>query len=345
MAKVFISILGTNDYIPCTYFLGEKEVRGVRFVQEALAKILFSGWRPNDRILVFTTEDACKRNWEDDGHPARNGIKSGRRGLKKCLENLELSPSVERIFIPEGRSEHEIWEIFETMYNKLNTGDELFLDVTHSFRSLPILAFAAVNYARSMKKVTLGGIFYGAFEAIGPLPIVKEMRQEDRRAPIFDLTSFDTLMRWSLAVDRFLATGDGGFLGTVADEAARIHLKATHGRHSDAAALKWIAKEVTEFTDAVNCCRGPSLPGILKNIKAAIDSYENEDLIAPFKPVFDRLKEHMSPFGKNDIKDGIECARWCLEHNLLQQGYTILQETVVSWALNEIDASLNDVDI
>lgn len=342
MAKTFISILGTNDYLPCTYYLGEKEVNGVRFVQEALARILLKEWTSNDRILVLTTDEAFKKNWEDDGHPVRNGEDPKRTGLKRRLQHVELRACIERVLIPEGRTEDEIWEIFEILYNQLQFEDELFLDVTHSFRSIPILAFAAINYARSMKKVSLGGIYYGAFEAIGTLQAAKEMPEEDRRAPIFNLTSFDSLMRWALAVDRFLATGDGGFLGTVAEEAARVHLKATRGRHSGAAALKRIAKEVPEFTDAMYCCRGPSLPGILKNLKTAIDNYEDEDLIAPFKPVFGRLKEHLSPFGENDFKDGIECARWCLKHNLLQQGYTILQETMISWALSETGGTLMD---
>ncbi len=35
MAKVYISFIGTNDYLPCTYFHDEKELQNIRFVQEA----------------------------------------------------------------------------------------------------------------------------------------------------------------------------------------------------------------------------------------------------------------------------------------------------------------------
>ncbi len=35
MSRVFIPFLGTNDYLPCTYFYHEKESQNIRFVQEA----------------------------------------------------------------------------------------------------------------------------------------------------------------------------------------------------------------------------------------------------------------------------------------------------------------------
>ena len=345
MARAFISILGTNDYLPCTYYMdGHDSVAGVRFVQEALGGMLLQDWTGEDRILVFTTDEAWRKNWKDDGHTGRDGKVLIRSGLGRCLESLCLRPRLVRVPIPDGKTEDEIWTIFDTIYEHLNPFDELIFDVTHAFRSLPILTFAVLNYARSLKSVTLGGIYYGAFEVLGSIFVAREIPEEKRRVPIFDLTSFDRLMRWSLAVDRFVTSGDSGMLSNVADEAARVHLKETKGRHPSAASLRRIAKEVHEFTDAINSCRGPRLSDISRNLSSAIEDYEQENLVKPFRPIFHRLKEHMRGFGRSDLGDGIECAKWCLEHNLLQQGYTILQETVISWMLGEIGEASNDIN-
>ncbi|WP_207679588.1 TM1812 family CRISPR-associated protein [Desulfonema magnum] len=51
----------------------------------------------------------------------------------------------------------------------------------------------------------------------------------------------------------------------------------------------------------------------------------------------------MSDFGGNLVGDGIHAARWCLEHNLIQQGYTILQETLVSYFVSGIDEKPEDL--
>jgi hypothetical protein len=35
MAKAYFSFLGTNNYLPCTYYLNDREATQIRFVQEA----------------------------------------------------------------------------------------------------------------------------------------------------------------------------------------------------------------------------------------------------------------------------------------------------------------------
>ena len=51
-----------------------------------------------------------------------------------------MQAEVQRIFIPKGQSEQEIWEIFQIVYDRLKSGDEVIFDITHAFRSIPMLA-------------------------------------------------------------------------------------------------------------------------------------------------------------------------------------------------------------
>jgi hypothetical protein len=44
MARVYLSFLGTNDYLLCIYYFQEKEIQGIRFVQEATISMNCRDW-------------------------------------------------------------------------------------------------------------------------------------------------------------------------------------------------------------------------------------------------------------------------------------------------------------
>ncbi|WP_425505358.1 CRISPR-associated DxTHG motif protein [Thermosulfurimonas marina] len=67
----------------------------------------------------------------------------------------------------EGRSEEEIRDNFRKVIENLSEGEEVFFDITHSFRSLPMLNLVALSYARVLKGIRIRGIYYGAFEVLG----------------------------------------------------------------------------------------------------------------------------------------------------------------------------------
>jgi CRISPR-associated DxTHG motif protein len=102
------------------------------------------------------------------------------------------------VAIPSGKSENELWKIFEILAGLLGQKEEVVFDVTHAFRSLPILSLLAVAYLRVAHQVNLRALVYGAFEA----------RDANNRAPVFDLTPFLRLLDWVTATDQFLQTGN-----------------------------------------------------------------------------------------------------------------------------------------
>ena len=63
--KVFISFLGTNNYVECCY--SNDEHYPVRFIQETLIRETCKDWTTNDHIYIFCTTDAETRNWVDNG--------------------------------------------------------------------------------------------------------------------------------------------------------------------------------------------------------------------------------------------------------------------------------------
>ncbi|MFB9991970.1 TIGR02221 family CRISPR-associated protein [Deinococcus oregonensis] len=80
--------------------------------------------------------------------------------------------------------------------NAIPEGSTVYMDVTHGFRSLPIVTLLALAYLRSVRGVKLAGVLYGAFEAGQAI------------TPVFDLTPFVSLLDWASAAERFIDTGD-----------------------------------------------------------------------------------------------------------------------------------------
>jgi len=208
-AKTFISFLGTNDYLECSYNFHNDIIKNVRFVQEAIIRLNCMEWSENDRIIIFTTDKSFRKNWVDNGHIDWNtGKTSESTGLENRIRDLDLDCQWQQVFIPDGKTESEIWDIFSIVFEQINQNDEIIFDITHAFRSIPMFAAVILNYTRVIKNISLQGWFYGAMEAVGSLNDVRQMSVEKRIIPIFDLTSFDQLTEWSNGIDQFLTSGN-----------------------------------------------------------------------------------------------------------------------------------------
>lgn len=330
MANVYLSVLGTTDYKPCTYYVGtDFEVPNVRFVQEASAALFCRDWTEDDRILIFTTDDAYKKNWLDNGHE-KNGKILERDGLVRRLNGLKLKPSIRNVMIREGHSEDEIWEIFQTLYDNLADDDVVTFDITHSFRSIPLLILVVLNYAKVVRNVSLNQICYGAFEVLGPPYLVDTIPLADRRVPILDLTAFDKLLDWSLGIHLFVKGGNASICADLARKGVEPVLRDTGGANQGAKALKKVAEKMDAFSKTLATCRGRDISRNAQDLTECIASAEGASLLPAFGPLLGKAQAEINAFGECSALDGVQAAKWCLEHNLTQQAYTILSETMIT---------------
>lgn len=329
MANLYLSFLGISNYVPCSYFSGGNLINEVRFVQEATVRLFCADWTAADRILIFTTKEANRRNWQDGGYYDEAGKPMA--GLASRLAQLPLQSRIEAIDIPEGGSEAEIWQIFQCIYDRIEAGDRVIFDITHAFRSIPMLAMVVLPYARVMKNIIIQGIYYGAFEILGHPGKVRELPMAERQAPIFDLTPFSALLDWTLAIDRFLGAGDAGPACNLANTSVRPILAQSKGQDQAAAAIRQVADLLGAFTKNISTCRGREITGIAARLRRALEECRSQDLILPLQPLLEQVRQKLKPFQGDPVHDGIQAARWCRDHNLIQQGYTILQETIITF--------------
>lgn len=317
MQRKLISFLGTGKYEPwCYQFNGSSTEGPVEFVQIALAEFL----NPSE-ILIFTTEEAYGRNFK----PVDK--------LRDQLAKNGFAANAKNVMIPSGRSEAEIWEIFNILLQHVGENDRLLFDATHSFRSIPLLALACIQYLRALRNVSLEGIYYGAFEAR------KDPQDPYQPAPVFNLTPFVELMDWSQAVEEFVKYGECGALGELLRREVLPRKKASRGGDQEANLLDGLRQVLEQMNKSLGTCRGKAI-------------YENDyrqrvlDLLAQLRqlpstlPAFAALADQMiakvntldcsGAGASSEVRRGLGAVQWCLEHNLIQQAYTLLQETIVT---------------
>lgn len=290
---ILLSMLGTTDYkeVVCTW--GEKKACPSKFFQTALAE-----WFPDAQVMILVTQEAKEKHGKAIG---------------------ESLPNAQLIDIPPGMNEAEYWEIFNTIERHIPSEAELVFDLTHGFRSLPILALLAANFLRVAKQVRVRHVLYGAYEA----------RSGDT-APVFELTPFITLLDWASATDRFLDTGDGGKLADIT------------GSYSDM--LRDSVNSLKDFSYELQLQNPKGAGQKAKEILEQLDRIERE-LPPPMKILKKRLENSISPlsFTKQDPDDKqlralFKHILWYNEHAFFEKALGLANEWIhlfVKWKVGK----------
>lgn len=298
--KVFLSFLGTSPYSNTQYYFdSEKKLHFESpFVQEAILKYLIEIKKFQIVPKIFLTKLAYE-NWNKDD------------GLKKCFSSIDQLFGSSDVQIPDGKSEKELLEIFLKVYDQLEKGDEVFFDITHGFRSLPMLIMVFLNYAKFLKSVSVKAIYYGAFDA-------KEVLENQNWAPVWDLTYFSTIQDWTNAANQFLKTGNGLFLSEL-----------IQGEK-----LELLKSGIENFTKEILVNRGPSIYRgetqiAIKEQIEKLDLEKNDPLVI----ILMKVKDHFKSYELNSVKNGLNAVKWCIDNGLIQQGATLLEEFATSYIL------------
>ncbi|BBM69618.1 TIGR02221 family CRISPR-associated protein [Rhodothermus marinus] len=257
--RVQLSFIGTGKYQPCIYVWNDQRCETPYFQEAA-----FQFFEPED-CLVLMTEEAERIHGQA----------------------LSARIAYQPIRIPDGRTEDELWEIFSTLTEHVPQDATLIVDVTHGFRTQPMLALAALYYLRVTRNVEIERIVYGAFEAHNP---------ETNEAPVFDLTPFLTLIDWSVAAHQFMRYGQAEDLARLIREIHRrthVERAGVQARHA-APAASWLQgfarglalARVTEVMTKHACC----LPEALEQVRQEVNRIAR---LRPFELLLDQTAERV----------------------------------------------------
>lgn len=341
MKKSFISILGTNDYHECRHSFKDKmSEKPVKYAQEDLIKFFCSDFDENDEIRIFLTKDAREKNWEDNGHKNHDGIIIQNKGLKTRLNESQLKCKIIPIDIKEGYSEKEIWEIFQALYDSFNVEEEVIVDVTHSFRSLPMLMITLLNFAKQVKKIKVAGIYYAAFESMGKMDEIKKLQPQQRVTPVLELTSFSELQDWTNATYDFIHNANVNNLKKLVKTSVINNFITPSEKYFPAKVIE----NLNLLVENIALCRGNELLEFdYSKLREDISLLKvNNNLPAAFVYLVDELQNKLKTFNKNPSDLILSVVEWCVNHSLFQQSITLLQEFTITILLDKFKLEVSD---
>lgn len=335
--KVFISFLGTTSYKKCIYGnedLGFSSV--VTFVQDAILQLDIAHNLENNICYFFFTNKA----YEKHGNAFTLMLSKYNQIQYKIIQN-----------IPEGFSEKEIWQIFNTIIDLLEDNDNLTLDITHGFRSLPMLTMTLLSYAKSIKNITVSNIYYGAFEALGEGYKIEEIYPDpmNRRVPLLNLTTFSLLQEWSNASLNFFQLGNSRKLVEIMNETKDdLPFLSTKQKNRINEQFVSLAKLISDFSLNFSTNRGKEiisntnvnlLQEKIDEIKSMLSNFVE---MAPLIEILNRISDRFSDFKPQNIMNGFEAVKWCIESEQIQPAITLLQEFTITKILADFDLDYND---
>ncbi|MDE0012279.1 MAG: TIGR02221 family CRISPR-associated protein [Candidatus Poribacteria bacterium] len=289
-----LTFLGLGKYENTTYIKHDES----NMYETDLFPIAVAELYGPEKIIAFTTSKV---------------VDSKQKDLKKLGEVLGEKFTTKDI--PDGNSTDELWDIFARCIEAdvIEENDEIILDITHAFRSIPLLIFIVAAYLRQIKQVKLVHIIYGAFEA---------RNQDTNQTPIFDLTPFVELLDWMNAFTIFQRSGD-------ASDLAKLNLPNS------------IENALTNVSAALLTNRTFEAQETISRF-VKMNFNHPESLLrqpVPFQMLTERLKESYKDIGVNRPRDEpqkslnaqYEQIKWYVVNQHYLQAITLMREWMVSW--------------
>lgn len=310
MAKKLVSFLGISDYKKTEYSFADEKI-SCKFIQTAIYKIVCKDFSGDDSIVIFATDEANEKHFCD---------------LKNELQSLQCESEIVCKKIDASKTESDVWNLFDAIFDELKTDDEIIFDITHSFRYLPMICFSLLYYAETIKKITIDGIFYGAWEA----------RNENNVTPIFDLTNAYEILQWTEAASAFVHYGHGDKMYQLVQKTA----KDFHG-------TKKLANDIEAVSNAINCNRGNEIyqGKIFSKIQNDIAELKNTKMQKPLEAFSNIVNKRMENFSENNMYNFIPAVEWCIQSGKIVQGITFLQEGLVSFVLEKNKFDIHERDL
>lgn len=326
MAKTLISFLGTgsignnNKYRKAIYKI-DNETYETSYVAMAIRK----HYRTDKMILVGTVKsmwDEVYASMAGDDYDEKIHMDLMEDKEKACKDSkLELrhKEEIEKVMgenskivlINYGLDDEEIGhndELILSLEDYLYRKDELYIDVTHAFRSLPLFLMNTMIYLKNVsdKNIDIKQVTYGMLD----------VSREIGYAPVVNLRSIVDTNEWISAAYSFREFGNAYKIASLIE-------------NED----KSMAKILRNFSDALNL---NSLYQISKQYQriSGLKNYEYKSPIAQMviKPGIDKFLSSFGEFDELNVAEfQYKVARWHYEHKSYCLAYNDLLEAMVTY--------------
>lgn len=318
MATILLFTLGTSHYYTTPYIYdGQQEE--TRFAAVALRRFhdrKFPEARL-DRAVVFVTPEALARNWVDSA--AGPGLESAWRDEPCPLEKRDMQT-------PQG--EGEFWDLFEALAREVRDGDRVLLDITHGFRTMPLVAMLAIAYLRAVRRgVEVVMVGYGQYTP------------DVRPTPYLDLAPFVSLLDWTQAVQRLREHGDAGQLAALLTARQRQAFEASREQGWALPRLKAVATALEKVALGIQTLRYDEFTRSAATLVEALGQLGEADrhVARPFLEVADALRDEVAPLAADgttnpltDMAGHWRTLEWLWARGLYFPWLSLLNEALIA---------------
>lgn len=238
MERVLISVIGKGPYFEKLYIFNDKKT-----LSHIAMSILYEEIQPR-QVYVLGTKDS---KWD-------------------YINQLNIP--YKEIPVPYGEKNEDYIKIFKEIAEIDVRGKELYIDVTHGFRSIPFYIFSALNYFCITQNAKIKGCYYGM------------MQSDQKKVPIVDMQSLMELQSWIGAYHVFSSSGN-------ATEIAKLLAE----------------KQNENYRNGDNDSKKPTK---LKNLASALNHLSNAIGLNYTKEIIEIATSLLEDFNKKDIQEEIE---------------------------------------
>jgi len=292
-----LTFLGTGRYQTTRYVWNGQSCE-TQFFPEAVHQWL----APSETIVFLTADASSSPNWAA----------------------LQQRLPARAVAIPSGRTEEELWAIFQILADQVAEGDEVAVDVTHGFHSLPMLSILALAYVRAVRNFELKHLLYGAFEA-----------QHEGATPVFDLTPFLGLLDWLTAASTFRRTGDARDLAKLLKQAHRLQWRAAAGSENEPLPqhLNSLGDALEDLSRALLLIRPKEVAKAAPRVRQRLDQVGEEaaQWARPFSLLLADAVRSYADLG-DSLESQLRQIEWYVENGHTIQAIVLTREWLISWA-------------
>jgi len=313
-----IAFLGTGNYEPTEYWTDDFSLK-TRYVQIASAARI----KGLERLTVLATKEALEK------HQA---------GFKEEWERLpkrELWADVELGFrrVPDGHTVEEAVGIFKEIAEGLGDNTEVYFDMTHGFRSQPLIGLLALQYLEAQRQnLVVKDVTYGVY--------VPGNSTHPDNGRLVSLADFLIIKDWAYGTRLFRETGSVKALTGLAkdthNDAARAGLRPK---------LQPVAAALEKWSTYVESAAVEGVATYSKTVVEKIQALREDEVGMAighfFVPLLDELNELIAPMqaesatNKSGLGAQLNLLRWVVSTGRYQLAVVIAREWMVSLVVVE----------
>jgi len=329
MSKILIASLGTGTKEDGEYKLTKYKIAGKLYSEKIIAKALYRHIKFDKIFMIGTAKSMWDAVYEAFGGKDENiqfnlygatqegsSVKSDDLKVIDELWENNCDMSGSKTFIVDyGLDDKQLWDnfsIYLQITEYIKDGDEIYLDITHSFRSLALMSYIMLDFIKSMqqKDFSVKAIYYGMFE------YTHEPSNMKKITPVINLKILFEINEWIKAISAFKNYGRA--------ELVAENFNKQFGESDER--TKYFAR----FSENISIANLAAIKSYVNRMREKISvlSQSTSTLIRLVSKYLIGFVKRMDKKRMSDFQ--LEMAKWFYENKNYAMSYIALAKSVVS---------------